>query len=304
MIIDPNGIASSVGTGTHMEEVSSKESEVRRDLTANTISMIVFRAGNMEMKAIPLSLVTRLEEVAADKIEHSNGRYLVQYRGALMPLVLTNHLVEVRREGAQPLLVFSDAGRSMGLVVDEIVDIVEDRLNIEVASETPGILGSAVIRGQATEVIDIGYYLPLAFEDWFNRKEMSEEALTRRLLFVDDSAFFRNMLTPVLKAAGYEVTTCEAATDALQMLKDGTRFDVVVSDIEMPDMNGFELAEAMKADRTIAAMPVIALSSLSNPASVERARQAGFHDYVAKFDRQGLIAALKDTSNNSHVYAA
>ena len=192
----------------------------------------------------------------------------------------------------------------MGLVVDEIVDIVEDRLNIEVASETPGILGSAVIRGQATEVIDIGYYLPLAFEDWFNRKEMSEESLTRKLLFVDDSAFFRNMLTPVLKAAGYEVTTCEAATEALQLLKDGSRFDVVVSDIEMPEMNGFELAEAMKADRTIAAMPVIALSSLSSPASVERARQAGFHDYVAKFDRQGLIAALKDTSNNSHSYAA
>ncbi len=301
MIIDPNGIASAVGSG--VTAAAAAETETRRDNGQDKISMIVFRAGSMEPKAIPLSLVTRLEEVAANTIEYSNGRYLVQYRGSLMPLVLANHAVEVRREGAQPLLVFADAGRSMGLVVDEIVDIVEDRLNIEVASETPGILGSAVIKGQATEMIDIGYYLPLAFEDWFKRKEMNEEALTKRLLFVDDSPFFRNMLTPVLKAAGYEVTTCEGARNALDILKEDSTYDVVVSDIEMPEMNGFELAEALRSDNRLARLPVIALSSLTSPASVERARQAGFHDYVAKFDRQGLIAALKDSSTGNS-YAA
>ena len=78
----------------------------------------------------------------------------------------------MRGEGTQPLLVFSDAGRSMGLVVDEIVDIVEDRLDIQVGSDTLGVLGSAVIKGQATEIIDIGHFLPLAFEDWFRRKEL------------------------------------------------------------------------------------------------------------------------------------
>ncbi|MEI8145181.1 MAG: response regulator, partial [Alphaproteobacteria bacterium] len=249
-----------------------------------------------EPKAVPLSLVTRLEEVAADKIEFSNGRHLVQYRGSLMPLVHVNGDVRVRTEGSQPLLVFSDAGRSMGLVVDEIVDIVEDALNIEVSSDRPGILGSAVIKGQATEILDIGHFLPLAFEDWFRRKEMRAEALTKRLLFVDDSPFFRNMLTPVLKAAGYQVTTASAAREALDLIKGGEKFDIVVSDIEMPDMNGFELAEALRADHRLLGLPVIALSSMTNPAAIERARVAGFHDYVAKFDRQGLIAALKDTA--------
>jgi two-component system chemotaxis sensor kinase CheA len=256
----------------------------------------VFRAGGSEPKAVPLSLVTRLEEIEASRIEISNGRHLTQYRGTLMPLIPVNGDVRVRAEGTQPLLVFSDGGRSMGLVVDEIVDIVEDRLDIQVASDTPGILGSAVIKAQATEIIDVGHYLPLAFEDWFKRKEMSDEALTRRLLFVDDSAFFRNMLTPVLKAAGYQVTAVSAAQEALALVKDARGFDVVVSDIEMPGMNGFELAEALRADPRTAGVPIIALSSLTNPAAIERGRQAGFHDYVAKFDRQGLIAALKETS--------
>src|SRR5213079_1601726 len=126
-----------------------------------TVSLLVFRAGSQQPKAVPLSLVTRLEEIDCKKIELSNGRHLVQYRGQLMPLVRVCDEVRVRTEGAQPLLVFSDAGRSMGLVVDEIVDIVEDRLDIQVGSEIPGVLGSAVIKGQATEIIDIGHFLPL-----------------------------------------------------------------------------------------------------------------------------------------------
>jgi two-component system, chemotaxis family, sensor kinase CheA len=69
---------------------------------------------------------------------------------------------------------------------------------------------------------------------------------------------------------------------------------VVVTDIEMPDMNGFEFAETIRADQNLSEMPIIAVSSLMSPAAIERGRQAGFHDYVAKFDRPGLIAALKE----------
>lgn len=86
-------------------------------------------------------------------------------------------------------------------------------------------MGSAVVRGQATEIIDIGHFLPLAFEDWFRRKELRSEALTRTLLYVDDAPFFRNMLTPVLKAAGFDVTTVGSAEQALDILRKGQLFD-------------------------------------------------------------------------------
>jgi two-component system chemotaxis sensor kinase CheA len=114
------------------------------------------------------------------------------------------------------------------------------------------------------------------------------------VLLVDDSPFFLNMLTPVLQAAGYQVTTAGSAHDALALLRDGRPFDVVITDIEMPDMNGFQLAEAVRADPRTAELPVIALSSVVSAEAIERGRRVGFHDYVAKFDRQGLIAALKE----------
>ena len=294
MIIDPNGIAKALGAaGNAAHELAEDHAAAHASSAEQMTSLLVFRAGTSQPKAVPLALVTRLEEIAADKIELSNGRYMVQYREQLMPLVQMEG-VEVRTTGSQPILVFVDDKRAMGLVVDEIVDIVEERLNIEVAGAQAGILGSAVIKGQATEVIDVGHFLPMAFADWFTRKEMKPSAAAQSILLVDDSAFFRNMLAPVLKAAGYRVRTAPNAQEGLSALRSGQSFDVVLTDIEMPDMNGFEFAEVIRSDQHLNQMPIIGLSSLVSPAAIERGRQAGFHDYVGKFDRPGLIAALKE----------
>jgi two-component system, chemotaxis family, sensor kinase CheA len=294
MIIDPNGIAKALGaSGSDAHAMAEDSAAHHANSGEQMTSLLVFRAGSSQPKAVPLGLVTRLEEIAVEKIELSNGRHMVQYREQLMPLVQMAS-VEIRAAGTQPILVFADDGRSMGLVVDEIVDIVEERLNIEVAGSQPGILGSAVIKGQATEVIDVGHFLPMAFADWFSRKEMRPSAASQSVLLVDDSAFFRNMLAPVLKAAGYRVRVAPNAQEGLAVLRSGQAFDVVLTDIEMPDMNGFEFAEIIRSDAHLSQMPIIGLSSLVSPAAIERGRQAGFHDYVAKFDRPGLIAALKE----------
>ena len=297
MIIDPNGIAKALGTSVEAShEIADENAAMRASAAEQLTSLLVFRAGSAQPKAVPLGLVTRLEEIAADKLELSNGRHMVQYRDQLMPLVQMNG-VSVATSGVQPILVFADDGRSMGLVVDEIIDIVEERLHIEVAGSGEGILGSAVIKGQATEVIDVGHFLPMAFADWFSRKEMRPSAGAQSVLLVDDSAFFRNMLAPVLKAAGYRVRVAPNAQEGLVALRSGQAFDVVLTDIEMPDMNGFEFAETIRADQHLSAMPIIALSSMVSPAAIERGRLAGFHDYVAKFDRPGLIAALKEQTD-------
>ncbi|MBH5401800.1 chemotaxis protein CheA, partial [Bradyrhizobium sp. CNPSo 4010] len=161
MIIDPNGIAKALGAaGSSAHDMGDEAAGHHIGSGEQTTSLLVFRAGSSQPKAVPLGLVTRLEELPADKIEFSNGRYMVQYREQLMPLVAMDG-VTIASQGAQPILVFADDGRSMGLVVDEIIDIVEERLNIEVGGSSSGILGSAVIKGQATEVIDVGHFLPM-----------------------------------------------------------------------------------------------------------------------------------------------
>lgn len=304
MIIDPNGVANGVSEGI-VEELSSVDSSMKDAVASDdpTTSLLIFRAGSDVPKAVPLSLVTRLEEVSVKEIESSNGRELVQYRGTLMPLVRVNENVKRKEEGAQPMLVFSDAGRSMGLVVDEIVDIVDDRLVIEVESDEPGLLGSAVIKGKATEMIDIGHYLPMAFDDWFTRGDVEDEKKVRKLLYVDSSEFFRNMLSPIMQAAGYRVTMASSLEQAQVLLNQNHLFDVVVADVEMRGGNGFDLAKIIHSKPTYGCPALLAVSSVCTPSLVEKCREVRFDDFVAKFDRPGLISALRELSNELELAA-
>ncbi|HET9903459.1 MAG TPA: chemotaxis protein CheW [Xanthobacteraceae bacterium] len=295
LILDPSGVAQGLGAAS-MRGQDVEPAAPEPGAGEEKSSFLVFRAGSQEPKAVPLSLVTRLEVVDGKTIEMANGRHLVQYRGRLMPLLRANERVAIRRDGRQPVLVFAEGGRAMGLVVDEIVDIVEDRAKIELSATTPGVLGSAVIDGRATEILDVSHFLPLAFEDWFRGRSEERQRRTPRVLLVDDSPFFREMLRAQLQAAGYSVALAAGGAEALALLAGETDFAVIISDIEMPAMSGLELAAAVRADERLCHIPLIALSSYVASASIEPVRAAGFAQFVAKFDRPGLIAAVNDAT--------
>jgi len=297
MILDPNGIAAATGEVELAEEASDATADAHAAKDGETMTVLIFRAVNDAPKAVPLSLVARLEEIDLVKVENSNGQDVVQYRGQLMPLVQMEGAAELGKEGRQPVLVFCDRDRTMGLVVDEIIDIVEDKMHVELTAQRTGFVGSAIIGGHATDIVDVAHYLTLAFNDWFGGEvpdSFGDESSTR-ILLVDDSPFFRNLLQPLLSVAGYEVTTVESASAALQLCESGEAYDVIISDIEMPGMNGFEFAEAVRKDTPWADVPMVALSSFATPKDLARGRAVGFRDYVAKSDRDALISSLHET---------
>lgn len=296
MILDPNGIASAAGQlgSDDARDQDDQSQGVAEDMT----SLLIFKAGGNEPRAVPLALIARLEEVELSSIETVHGQAMVQYRGSLMPLVAFDSHYEFRTEGRQPVLVFTDRHRSMGLVVDEIIDIVEDKLKIEIATDTPGLIGSAIVAGKATDIIDAGYYLVQAFDDWFEGGDSPQTPLLgpgKRALLVDDSPFFRNLLSPLLSVAGWKVTAVASADAALERRENGEMFDVIVSDIEMPGMDGFQFAEAVRGDARWKDVPLVALSGIATEIALERGRAAGFNDYVTKHDRTALVSGLAQT---------
>ncbi len=295
MILDPNGIASHSGdiggdADASLEAAASTEDD-------QTTSMLVFRASGPELKAVPLALIARLEEIELASVETVHGSHVVQYRDHLMPLIPFHDDFTFPETGRQPVLVFADHERSMGLIVDEIVDIVDGRLKIELAADAPGIIGTAIIAEKATDVIDSGYYLTQAFPDWFGTSEQQGkvESGQRRALLVDDSQFFRNLLTPLLSVAGWHVQTADSGEDALRLRDQGHDFDVIISDIEMPGMSGFDLAETIRRDGRWTKVPLVALSARAGDSDFARGREVGFSDYVAKYDRDVLVNTLAKT---------
>jgi two-component system chemotaxis sensor kinase CheA len=304
MILDPNGIADSFGEAmAHSGETQDDAAQrAREKAAAERTAILNFRADSKEPRAVPLALVARLEEIDVTTIEETNGVPVVQYRGKLMPLIAVSDSFKRVEEGRQHVVVFSEGEHTMGLMVDEIIDIVEDHLKVELGSEKTGVLGTAVIAGNATEMIDTGYYLERAFGDWFRAHTGSiTEGTTSqnsRVLLVDDSPFFRNLLTPLLSVAGYEVTAVDGGQAALSLRDSGVEFDVIVSDLEMPGMNGFEFAQHVRDHGFWENTPLLALSSFSSRADLERGREVGFHDYIVKLDREALLESLSQTLSN------
>jgi two-component system chemotaxis sensor kinase CheA len=241
---------------------------------------------------VPLSLVTRLEEFKPGRIELSNGRWVVQYRGKLMPIVPVSPEQEISATKSQSVLVFTDEDNSMGLAVDRIVDIVDEALAIELTAARKGLLGSAVIRGKATEILDVSAFLGEAFAFWF-ADQAADTKGRKRLLLVDDSAFFRNMLSPLLTMAGYDVTEAPSAADALRLRDEGQNFDLIVSDIDMPGMDGYAFAERVKSDAGWRATPILGLGLERDVRGPSRAAKA-FDRYAPKFDRDSVVAHVKD----------
>jgi two-component system chemotaxis sensor kinase CheA len=297
MILDPNGIARANGIAGSESRLAKSAAPTVVAQSEQRTAMLLFRAGGSSPKAVPLSLVARLEDFERDRIEISAGQPVVQYRGRLMPLVPLSGTFDIDKP-RQAVLVFSDIDRAlgrdrcMGLVVDEILDVVEDRLKVELSGNRPGLLGTAVVAGRATDVIDTAYWLTQAAHDWFCVGQKIGGSRPVRVLVVEDSEFFRNLLVPALAAEGYEVTACEAATRALHLRETGAMFDAVVSDIEMPEMDGLEFVRTLREGGAWAELPVIALSARMQDAEIAAGRSAGFTDYVGKFDRAALLTSL------------
>ncbi len=309
MILDPNGIAKAMGQ-TDVSDAGSRSKATATEFKKTKTSLLLFRTGDGAPKAVPLSLVARLEEIDTSQIETSSGQTMIQYRGQLMPIIPFDNSVTLT-EGKKPVLVFSDETSTMGLAVNEIIDITEEIIDMQVSANSRGVIGSAIISGKATDIVDIGHFVQSSNKDWFKRHgdEAYGEASTngRRLLLVDDSPFFRNMLTPLLKVAGYDVTTLDSPISALQMRENGEQFDIIVSDIEMPQMNGFEFAQKVRESGSRwQEIPMVALTSHATQRDVDHGKDVGFSRYIAKFDRDTLLKTLTETliSNQSDVRGA
>jgi two-component system chemotaxis sensor kinase CheA len=280
MILDPNGVSRSVAnverSVNRLLDEQSRAAAAAAKASEHKVSLLLFSAGGSEPRACPLSLVTRLEDLDASTIEMTSRGPVVQYRGRLMPLAPAGGVV--RHDGRQPVLVFSQGSVVVGLAVDAILDIVEEPLDIQLGGQAPGVLGTAVLKGKSTEIVDVGHYLSQAEPAWASAAiEMDPRANRKRDLLIESHPFLRNLLAPMVSAAGYDVTVAEGLEEARARLATGATFHVVLTDADSPIDN-------------VAGAQVIPLSSRRDAEAVPKSDRYALLDAIQRALRSGEAA--------------
>jgi len=260
--------------------------------------MLLFQAGSFSRLVLPLSLVARLEEVSRDRIEYAAGLPVVRYREAILPLVSLSALLDpgspaTGMEGPTlQVIVFREGERYVGVVVDEILDIVDDAVTIKRAGSVHGLLGSGVVGGKVTDFVDLGALLETARGD-------SAESLTglpdrgQRLLLVDSRKISRGVLRGYLEMHGHQVTESVDVADAIEAL-ERTPHDQVLTAMDLGDRTGADLLRELRGRADFAALPVIGLSGVGSSAM---STDALFHRQVAMDDRSGLLSAIRSIAD-------
>ncbi len=253
---------------------------------------------------------------------------IVPYDDHLMPLSFIDKDNQKLATDKVTTIILSDdmSDTSMGLIIDNITDILEDYLDLSATTARDGIMGSIQLQNITVDVLDVAYFLSQNSTNWFSQETHRHQPFVKpgeynpvpsvthggpvqvaqdqhatdsrtRLLFVDDSPFFRNMLYPILTSAGYSVTLAEDAVHAVKLHDQGKMFDIILSDIEMPKMDGYQFVETMRNGSSWKNIPFIALTSHNTPQDIEYGYKKGFNQYIGKFNKDELIRAINKVMN-------
>ena len=176
LILDAMGLAQKAHVLTdEVQDRSHKETvNQETDKAADRQTLLIFSPGNETRMAVPLSMVARLEEFSRDVVEKSGEKEVVQYRGEIMPLIYLSEVFgmssERKEDELMQVIVYSDQGRSVGVVVDDIIDIVEESVTIKKGSLGHGLLGSAVIQGKVTDMLDVAGVIRQADPEFYENQ--------------------------------------------------------------------------------------------------------------------------------------
>lgn len=289
LIVDPNGVARLVGgSGSETADEEAGALPVSAGSGERT-TMLVFRTGAGRIQALPLSLVTRLEEVDAGTFQHGAGRTLLHYRDRLVPVTALGE-TEIQREGVQPLVIVSNGGQTAALAVEAIIDIVDEQFELELASSgARGVIGSAVIRGRATDIVDLAHYLPLGDPGWTGA--IRGQAAPEHVLLVEPSEFLREMLSPVLRASGRPLRTAADCASAVEVAA-APEFGFVLVDLDRDVAAALALLSALRTRPRDTALRLLGLTTCATPELLRQAAESGADAILAKFDRRALLGEL------------
>ena len=306
-ILDIQGIMQEMNLNTF----SNIEDDNSDDKTFNQNDLqklLVINNGTEENYSMMLKNVLRVERISCDQIKHVGSTRSCEIDGKSIALFTVDDAADVeplKIEGNLAVILFEVLGRQVGLLTKEIVDSLEVEVEFEeFPYKQPGIFGSTYINDKLCLLIDCFTLVSSQKPQWVDQSNIINENKPDTLyniLVVEDSNFFQNQICTFLEDAGYNPISAENGADALKILRGNSvvNIDLVLTDIEMPVMNGWELIKEIKNDSALNELPVIALTSVSGTGAVAKGKSLGVDEYLIKLDREEIIMTLRKYLNSN-----
>ncbi|GBG58461.1 chemotaxis protein CheA [Sporomusaceae bacterium FL31] len=309
MIIDPESLR--LEANLCQVEEAAKPAEVHpaeKSPLSEQQSLLLFKASGGEILGVDLAMVSRVEEIALTRIQKIGSRHYFIFRDQPIRVIRPEHYLPISRRKNNPSKVYiilpKFVRHPVGIIAEEICDAVSTNIELDITGvSSDGIIGTTVVDGTIVTLLNIHDLLKKAAPEYYTQKTVEERKGSRELsgerskvkkaviLLAEDTPFFSRTIKSYLENEDYTVIAVENGCDALEVLSRQT-VDVVISDIEMPHMNGLELVRAIRSSETLRHLPVIALTSLSSDADKERGLRAGFDLYEVKLDRARLLESV------------
>ncbi len=291
------GLTSMEGTSRAAQVAQAEQEAIRAKQDKQ--SLLIFRCAEEEQFAAPLNLVERIEKIKQTDIENVGGKKVLKYRGGSLPLfsidevAMVSPLAELEN---MLVIVFVVAKREVGLLAMGPVDAQEINLDIDGSTlRQDGIMGSTIINENTTLLVDIFEIVKALNPEWFEEPEVVEDEMGEAptILFAEDSSFFRSQVKASIEKEGFNVLEAEDGVIAWDLLQENADLiTLVVTDIEMPNMDGFTLTQKIKESPVYSHLPVIALTTLAGDEDIAKGSKVGIDDYQIKLDREKLMNSI------------
>ena len=280
------------GTDRVMDATKEKLQKTKKDV----LSLLLFRNAEEEQFAVPLGLVERIEKIKRSDIEAVGGKNVMQYRGSSLPLFAIEEAAKVKPLADKEdllVIVFVIAGNDVGLLATPPLDAIEQSLNVDDTTlKQTGIMGSTIINDHTTLIVNIYGLVEALNPEWFekNKTVKRTENAKATVLYAEDSNFFRNQVKEYLIEDEYNVIEAEDGIEAWDLLqKHEGEISLVVTDIEMPNLDGFGLVQKIKEDNRFSHLPIIALTTMAGEDDIKKGKTVGINDYLIKLDKEKLM---------------
>ncbi len=272
-------------------------------LTLARFRGVLVRVGE-SLFVLPTRHVLSVLRVSRDEIKSAENRETIQINGRAASVVRLSDVLEITQTSTDadpkrkvPVLVLAWAGEQIGFVVDEILD-EQEVLVKSLGKQLPrvrNIAGATVLgTGKVLPVLDVADLMHSAVKITPVSAARETAEAPKSILVAEDSITSRTLLKNILEFAGYKVKTAIDGAEALAVLATET-FDLVVSDVEMPRMSGFDLTVRIRADKRLAQLPVVLVTALDSRQDRERGVDVGASAYIVKssFDQGNLLEVVR-----------